>query len=136
MVPYFKTQLVGMIFSGIAYGIVLVLSGNCICLHQRKRGNYSNRMRILLIIYVTVMLLCSTWTLMQSVCLFMEVFISRDILANYLLYLPLGFPLAMWGADGFMARIPIFLQEQDLQSNYRYGVVSCCTTMFPEVPGL
>jgi hypothetical protein len=107
---YLKTLLLSAIFSAIAYGIVIVLSGNCFHLLQKKRGIYSNRMQIFLLIYVIVMLLSSTWTLVDSICLLMTGFVP--IHAGYLLYRPFTLPLTMWGADGFMVRIIILLQEQ------------------------
>jgi hypothetical protein len=107
---FLKIQLFGTIFSAIAYGIVIVLSGNCFHLLQRKRGIYSNRMRIFLLIYVIFMLLCSTWSLLQSVWLFMAIITKR--IPSYLFFFELEFPLTMWGADGFMVRILIIHQEQ------------------------
>ena len=71
LVSYIRFKVLGDIFSAIAYGIVGVLSGNCFYLLQRKRGTHSNRMRIILLIYVIFMLLLSTLTLLQSICQFM-----------------------------------------------------------------
>ena len=107
---YSESQLLGTIFSATAYGIVIVLSGNCFRLLHKKRGIYSNRMRILLLIYIIFMLLCSTWSLLQSVWLAME--IIRKKIPSFLVFFQLEFPLAMWGADGFMVRILIICQEQ------------------------
>ena len=60
-------ELLGTIFASISYGIVIVLSGNSFHLFQKKRGIYSNPVRILLIIYVILMLQLSTWTLMRLI---------------------------------------------------------------------
>jgi hypothetical protein len=108
--PYFKVELLGTIFSATAYGIVIILSGNCFHLLHKKRGIYSNRTRIILLIYIIFMLLCSTWSLLQSVLLTMAIITKK--IPTFLLFFQLEFPLAMWGADGFMVRILIIHQEQ------------------------
>ena len=100
------------IFTAIAYGIVVILSGNCFHLLHKKRGIYSNRMRILLLIYVIFMLLCSTWKILQSVCGFMILMTPVPPPGSFMLLVPLEFPLILWGADGFMVRIPMFHPEQ------------------------
>jgi hypothetical protein len=105
-----KIFLLGTIFPAIAYGIVIILSGNCFHLLQKKRGLYSNRMRIIHLIYVIFMLLCSTWSILQSVWVFMTILTKR--IPSYLFFFALECPLAMWGADGFMVRILIIHQEQ------------------------
>ena len=110
--PYLKVRLLGSIFSAVAYGIVIVLSGNCFQLLQNKRSIYSNRMRILLLIYIMVMFLLSTWALIQSICQFMEFISLRDVLPLYFTFLSIAIPPVIWGADGFMVRILIFHQEQ------------------------
>jgi len=109
--PRLKAQLLGGIFSGIAYGILIILSGNCFSLLQKKRGIYSNRMRILLLIYVTVMVFSSTWALIGSIFQLKAVF---PRLRGRAMYRSFGGPLTvtMWGADGFMVRILIHHQEQ------------------------
>ena len=108
---YCKMELLGSIFAAIAYGIVIVLSGNCFHLLQRKQGIYSNRMRIVLLIYVTVMLLTSTWAVMGTIFMLMNIFsIINDLLFYHSTQLPIT--MAMWGADGFMVRILILRQEQ------------------------
>jgi hypothetical protein len=110
-----KFKFFSAIFSAIAYGIVVVLSGNCFHLLRKKRGIYSNRLRILLLIYIVIMLLSSTWRLLGSTCILMNFLIPprRDVCPASL---PRSFavPLAvtMWGADGFMVRILILRQEQ------------------------
>jgi len=109
--PRLKIELLGGIFSSIAYGIVIVLSGNCFHLLQRKQGIYSNRMRIILLIYVTFMLLISTWAVMGPIFIFMNIF---SIINNLLFYHSTQLPITvtMWGADGFLVRILILRQEQ------------------------
>jgi len=109
--PRLKAQLLGGIFSGIAYGILIILSGKCFSLLQKKRGIYSNRMRILLLIYVTVMVFSSTWALIGSIFQLKAVF---PRLRGRAMYRSFGGPLTvtMWGADGFMVRITIHHQEQ------------------------
>jgi hypothetical protein len=101
-VAYLKADLLGVIFSAIAYGIVIVLSGNCFHLLHRKRGIYSNRMRITLIIYVTVMLLLSTSALIHSIYILM-----LNILRFAYRFRICPLPLAIWGADGFIVSILI-----------------------------
>jgi len=105
-------QLLGTIFASISYGIVIVLSGNCFYLLQNKRDIYSNRMRVLLFIYVTVMLLSSTWRIIGSICVVMESLapLHDSVLLSRSFGLPLT--LTMWAGDGFMVRILILRQEQ------------------------
>ena len=100
-----KFQPLGTVFSGIVYGIVIVLSGNCFHLLHTKRSIYSNRMRILLLIYVTVMFLLSTLMLVQSICEFMVyINLSENLPPNFW-YIPFALSPIVWGADGFMVRI-------------------------------
>ena len=110
--PYLKVKLLSAILAAIAYGIVVVLSGNCFHLLLKKRDIYPNRMRILLLIYVIVMLLSSTWGLIGSTYKVMEVF--TPLHTSDFLYRSFKLPLTvtMWGADGFMVRILIICQEQ------------------------
>lgn len=101
---YLELKMLGTIISAIAYGIVIVLSGNCFLLLVKKRGIYSNRMRIFLVIYVTVMLAISTWAIIQSIwgitlLIFQDVNVPESLLISYS---PDTLPLAIWGADGFM----------------------------------
>ena len=100
-----KMRLLGNIFSSIAYGIVIVLTVNCLHLLQQKRGIYSNRMRVRLLIYVIFMLLCSTWTILRSIWLCVAMMTQRT--PTYIFFFSFEFPLAMWGADAFMVRILI-----------------------------
>jgi hypothetical protein len=110
--PYLKVQFLSAIFSAIAYGIVVVLSGSCFHLLLNKRDIYPNRMRIILLIYVIIMLLSSTWREIGSICSLMSNLTSKDI--NFFLYHSFGVPIIViiWGADGFMVRILIICQEQ------------------------
>ena len=114
--PFFKVELLSGIFSAIAYGIVIVLSGNCFYLLLKKRGIYPNRMRILLLIYVMVMLLNSTWKQIGSICILMANLSSLKYMTNPFFYRSFELPLimTMWGADGFMVRIVILHQEYRL----------------------
>jgi hypothetical protein len=108
----FKAELLGTIFSAIAYGIVIVLSGNCFHLLHRKRGIYSNRMRIILLIYITVMPLLSTWALIQSIWSIMAFISPRNTLPTYRTYMIIALPFTIWGADGLMVSILIICREQ------------------------
>ena len=110
--PYLKVQLLGGIFSAFGYGIVLVLSGNCFYLLQKKRGIYSTRMRILLLIYVTVMVLSSTWSLIGAFFQLRVVFTRLHAIVALYHSFGVSLTLNMWGADGFMVRIPILCQER------------------------
>ena len=114
LVVYLQLKVLGILFSAIAYGIVSVLSGNCIYLLQRKRGTKSYRMRTLLLIYVTVMLLLSTLSLFQSICQVIGFMFPPEILPVGLMYLPITLTLTIWGENGFMVRILIPCQEQRL----------------------
>ena len=109
--PYFKGNFLPAIFSAIAYGIVLVLSGICFHLLKKKRDIYPNRMRLILLIYVIVMLLSSTWRIIGLFCSLMEDLTSKP---NSPLdgTFAMPFTVTMWGADGFMVRILILCQEQ------------------------
>ena len=109
IVPIIDFQFLGTISSAFAYGIVFILSGNCIYLLQTKRGIYSNRMRIFLLIYIIAMFLASTWALIRWTCEFMY---WITILPRQLLNFPIELPLVIWGADGFMVSILILLWEQ------------------------
>ena len=111
--PHSKVEVLSAILSGIAYGIVVVLSGNCFHLLEKKRDSYPNRMRILLPIYVVVMLLSSTWRLIGTILISMD-YSNPQPLHSFLLYRSFGMTLivTMWGADGFMVKILILRQEQ------------------------
>jgi len=131
-----KFKFFSAIFSATAYGIVVVLSGSCFHLLQKKRGIYSNRMRILLLI---VMLLCSTWTLIGSIFSLLNRLAYTYLTITTLsvdLTGPYGLPLVTWGADGFMVRLLVLYRNKDLQCNYRYGVVSSCIRGSPEASEL
>jgi len=110
--PYFKVDFFAAIFSVIAYGIVVVLAGNCFHLLLKKRDVYPNRMRIILPIYVMVMLLCSTWKIIGMMCLHIYNLTSKHM--NHSLSQLFGVPIIVivWGADRFMVRILIIFQEQ------------------------
>ena len=103
------------IASAFGYGMVVVLSGNCFHLLQKKRRIYSNRMRILLLIYVTVMFLCSTLSLIGSVFLLLNALTDLDPSLIAITLDPLG-PYALlvttWGADGFMVRMLLVLRQE------------------------
>ena len=73
---YLKFYFLAVIFSAISYGIVLVISRNCFHLLLKKRNIYSNRMRIILLIYVIVMLLSSTWKQIGSIYLLMNLHLT------------------------------------------------------------
>jgi len=112
--PYLKVLFLSAIFSATAYGIVVVLSGNCFHLLLKKRDIYSNRMRIILLIYVIVMLLCSSWRLIGMIYSFMNILTSTSRYTSLYLYRSFGVPiiLIVWGADGFMVSILIICQKQ------------------------
>ena len=105
--------MLGTITSAIAYGIVIVLSGNCFLLLLKKRDIYSNRMRLFLLIYVTVMLLLSTLAIIQStVGITLYIFQNTD-LPPLVGSSSATLPLAIWGADGFMVNIILLHQNED-----------------------
>jgi len=80
-------------------------------------GTQSYRMRILLLIYVTVMLLLlSTFMLFQSICQVIGFMFPPEILPVGLMYLPITLTLTTWGKNGFMVRIVISHQEQNAHS--------------------
>jgi len=115
---YLELRTLGTIISAIAYGIVITLSGNCFLLLLKKRGIYSNRMRLFLLIYVTVMLLLSTLAIILSIRgIMFDIFRVFDLLHFVDLppvevYSPAALPLIIWGADGFMVRIILFHQNE------------------------
>ncbi|KIM43524.1 hypothetical protein M413DRAFT_382915 [Hebeloma cylindrosporum] len=98
---YRELRMLGTIISAITYGIVVSLSGNCFFLLLKKRGIYSSRMRLFLLIYVTIMLLLSTLAIMQTVRT-TTVFIFQADLPLVIGNIPAALPLIIWGADGFM----------------------------------
>ena len=110
--PHLKAHVLSNIFSAIAYGIVVVLSGNCFHLLLKKRDIYPNRMRMIIPIYVIVMLLSSTWRLIGSIYMVMNRLSSKDV--NLFLYRSskVPIPVIIWGADGFIVSILIICQEQ------------------------
>jgi hypothetical protein len=112
--PYLKVVFLSAIFSAIAYGIVVVLSGNCLHLLLKKRDIYPNRKRIILPIYVIVMLLFSTWRIIGTIYTFMNVLTITSKYTSLYLYRSFGVPIAViiWGADGFMVSILIICQER------------------------
>jgi len=134
LVLYLQLKVLGTFFSAIAYGIVSVLSGNCFYLLQRKRGTHSTRMRIILLIYVTVMLLLSTLTLFQSICQVVGFMFPPEILPVGLMNLPITLPLTIWGANGFMVRSIAPARNKTLQC-FRFGVVSSRIRMRLIAPG-
>jgi hypothetical protein len=114
LLPIIKVRLLSAIFSAIAYGIVVVLSGNCFHLLLKKRAIYPNRVRIILLIYVIVMLLSSTWKIIGSIYVVMNDLPSKGGTSFFLFqsFWEVPVPVTTWGADGFMVRIPIIRQEQ------------------------
>jgi hypothetical protein len=129
LAPYFKSELFGAIFSAIAYGIVIVLYGNCFHLLQKKQGIYSNRLRIIFLIYVTVMFLLSTSALILSIYRLMSNIVLRS---PHWRISPFEFPFVtgIWGADGFMVSILILCWEQ------RFGIqlqVWRCVVLYQDV---
>ena len=110
--PSLKGGFLLAIFSAIAYGIVLVLSGNCFHLLKKKRDIYPNRMRIIFLIYVIVMLLSSTWKIIGLICSLMEDLTSKPYSSYLNGTFSMPFTVTMWGADAFMVRILIIRQEQ------------------------
>jgi hypothetical protein len=110
--PYLKDDFLSAVFSAIAYGIMVVLSGNCFHLLLKKRDIYPNRMRMILPIYVIVMLLSSTWKLIGSIYMVMNDLSSEDISLFLYRSFRVPIPVIIWGADGFIVRILIICQEQ------------------------
>ena len=110
---YLELKMLGTIISAVAYGVVVVLSGNCLLL-LKKRGTYSNRMRLFLLIYVTVMFFLSTLAMIESIW-GITLLIFRDVdLPMHLWYWNQAIPpLTIWGADGFMASILCLRQNKD-----------------------
>jgi hypothetical protein len=110
--PFLKEDFLMAIFSSITYGIVVVLSGNCLHLLMTKRDIYPNRMRIILPIYIIIMLISSTWKEIGSIYILMNELASNfDV--NVFLDLSFGLPITViiWGADGFMVKILIIFKE-------------------------
>ena len=102
---YLEIMMLGTIISAIAYGIVIVLSGNCFLLLQKKRSTYSNRMRLFLLIYVVVMFLLSTLAIVQSIWGITALIFQDTNLPLLVGASPATLPLAIWGADGFMVGV-------------------------------
>lgn len=139
LVLYFQLKALGTLFSALAYGIVSILCGNCFYLLQRKRVTHSNRMRISLLVYVTVMFLLSTLTLFQSICQAIAFIFPPEILSiGRLVDLPTILPFTLWGENGFMVgiRVPRLspARTKGLQC-FRFGVVSSHIRTRLMVPG-
>ena len=98
--------MLGTFISAIVYGIVIVLSGNCMLLLQKKRAIFSKRMPRFLVTYITVMLVLSTEAIIQSTW-FVKSAIFGGMLPIFIEHSPPALPLVIWGADGFMVSITI-----------------------------
>jgi len=119
--------LLATIISAVPYGIIIVLSGNCFLLLQKKRGIYSNRRRLFLILYVTVVFFLSTWSIIQSIRNIM-LFIFPE-LRNPPFQIPFtwspvtqALPLTVWVADGFMMWRCVVLY-QDISTGSRILII-------------
>ena len=136
---YVQFKVLGTVFSAIAYGIVSILCGNCVYLLQRKRGTHSNRVRISLLIYTTVMLLLSTLTLFQLICQTIAFVFPPEFLSiGRLVDLPTILPFTLWGENVFMVRIivpHVALAGTTSLQCFRFGVVSSHIRTYPMVPG-
>ena len=129
---YLEFRMLDTSISATAYGIVIVLSGNCFLLLLKKRGIYSNRMRLFLLIYVTVMLLLSTLAIILSTLgitfvifrvVYLPLFVSLPLLN---VYSPTALPLTIWGADGFMVSIILFHPNKHFHSIATTDMALCC----------
>ena len=112
---YLPLKLVATALSAVGYGVVIVLSGNCLLLLQKKQRIYSNRMRLSLLIYVSVMFLFSTFAVIQSTCEMLLDFqdnLSTETLQGY--WAPAMLPLTIWGADGFVVSVLFLHQNKKL----------------------
>jgi len=102
--------LLATIISAVPYGIIIVLAGNCFLLLQKKRGIYSNRRRLFLILYVTVVFFLSTWSIIQSIrniMLFIFPELRNPPFQISFAWSPVtqALPPTVWVADGFMVII-------------------------------
>ena len=107
-----EPYLLGTFISAIAYGIVIVLSGNCILLIQKNWASYPKRTRRFLAIYVTVMLLLSTETIIQSIWLLSSSLFQGKALP-FIGRSPPAIPVTIWGADGIMVSLILLHQNKD-----------------------
>ena len=108
---YPKSWFFLAILPAIAYGVVLVLSGSCFYLLIKKKDTYPKHLWIILPIYIIVMLLCSTWMLVGSICQLMNVLTPLHTSVFFSSSFGLPLTVNMWGADGFMVMILITCQE-------------------------
>ena len=131
-----EVRMLGTFMSAVAYGIVIVLSGNCILLLHKTRAVYSNRMRIFLFVYATVMFLLSTLAIIQSIWGLALLTFHRPVnLFRYPLYALVEnsistLPLTIWGADGFMVSI-ILLRH----NGYFHGIATTDMALYHLVSG-
>ena len=102
-------QLVGIVISSVCYGVVVVLSGNCFFLLQKKRGvGYTKRLRLFLLTYVAVMFLLSTsWILLSTFARTQLIRMALKLHTINVNWIPAMIPLIIWGGDGFMVSAPL-----------------------------
>ena len=119
-----EPYLLGTFISAIAYGIVVILSGNCILLIQKNWASYPNRTRHFLAIYVTAMLLLSTETIIQSIWLLSSsIFEGKELL--FIGRSPPAIPLTIWGADGIMVSLILLHQNKDFDGIAHTDMALC-----------
>ncbi|PPQ93130.1 hypothetical protein CVT25_003662 [Psilocybe cyanescens] len=98
---YLEMQMLGTIVSSVAYGVVLMLSYNCLALFSVEKSP-TKKMRVFLNIFVVTLLLLSTSSFIQgalitSMAIFLDsVFPSLYGGATYAL------PVTIWMTDSFM----------------------------------
>ncbi|KAJ3505395.1 hypothetical protein NLJ89_g7440 [Agrocybe chaxingu] len=104
-------RMLGTIIAGVAYGSIIVISLDCF----RRVWKNITRFRVFTPIYIVVMITVSTVSFVLGVVVTMNSILRRnipllDVVGYYGLEVVL-FPLAMWGADGFMMYRCIMLYQ-------------------------
>ena len=122
---FLECYMLGTFLSAIAYGIVIVLSGNCILLILEKWATYPNRMRHFLPIYVTVMYLLSTEAIIQSIWLLKSSLFEGKVLPFFGVSPP-AIPLTIWGADAIMVSLILLHQTKILSHGMEPTDMALC----------
>ncbi|KAJ3505392.1 hypothetical protein NLJ89_g7439 [Agrocybe chaxingu] len=103
-----KSHMLGTIFAGVAYGIIIVKSLDCFRMVWKNK----TRIRTFTLIYIVVMTAVSTVSFVLGIVVTMNSIFRLNIRRFDILGLDvLLFPLALWGADGFMMYRCIMLYQ-------------------------
>ncbi|KDR70156.1 hypothetical protein GALMADRAFT_230150 [Galerina marginata CBS 339.88] len=101
--PLLEMQMLGTFISAIAYGIVITLSFDCFRLLSRQvPAIQSKPMRRFMFVFISVMLLLSTLSVVQGITVASMSIFHGFTLPGLPSGAPFALPFTIWGADGFM----------------------------------